>query len=178
MRLHLYTQPPKTKKFLFLFVLQITNSSTKIKFFLFSQFPKEMYGITDDASTRIHLGTKREHIYSELPEVLTIYFSAMKWGQSIEDENFIKTIKNNKIEVCFATHCGRDELIYFINYFKSKRIVGFPEPYKMAAASVFENSLDFQISERLKRRRSNSESENLVLGRKISKSDVSTLFDW
>ncbi|CAB3240898.1 unnamed protein product [Arctia plantaginis] len=149
-----------------------------VKWKVFSQFPKEMYGITSDAASRIHLGTKREHIYSELPEVLTIYFSAMKWGQNIEDENYIKTIKKNKIEVCFATHCGRDELLYFINYFKPKRIVGFPEPYNKVAPSEFECPLDFQISERLKRRRSNSESENLAVGRKISKSDVTTLFDW
>lgn len=34
-----------------------------------------------------------------------------------------------RIDVCFATHCSRSELEYFVNYLSPKRVVGFPHQY-------------------------------------------------
>lgn len=144
-------------------------------------FPKEIYGVTEDSSARLYLRSKYGYKSEENPLELTIYFSALKWGEKINlNEDFI-TYNKNKIEICFSTHCGRDELLFFINYFKPKKIVGFPQDFY-----VDDNFLDCNTEmnedrvkvEPKKRKKDLKEYESVTVGKRVNKSDIEDAFNW
>lgn len=98
---------------------------------IFRQFPKQIYGVTDEES-RILL---RKRYGSHLPQVplhniLTIVFSALHWKSQNLEEEFLTKESDNKISVCYSTHCGRDELMHFINYLNPTIKKGFSKDFK------------------------------------------------
>ncbi|RVE44479.1 hypothetical protein evm_010883 [Chilo suppressalis] len=107
---------------------------------LYRLFPKEVPGVTDDPTvTRIHSCSNRNdrHLHRCLPydtsnkSYLYVHLSAMKWDNfSIEDMTF-QRISENRIDICFPTHCSRSELVNFVSYFSPKQVTGFPNKYEM-----------------------------------------------
>lgn len=162
-------------------------SATQIKTYipgkwdLFSQFPKEMYGITDDSSSRIHLITKYRKRNQRGPEDLCIYFSAMKWESEVSEENFMKIKGKNEIEVCFATHCGRDELLHFVNYLQPKRVIGFPQSLKngprLTPSKMISKPLSIDISP-LKKMKTDNKIDGPSLSKKVTQDVRKRMFDW
>uniref|UniRef100_A0A1E1WS68 Protein artemis n=1 Tax=Pectinophora gossypiella TaxID=13191 RepID=A0A1E1WS68_PECGO len=60
---------------------------------------------------------------------LYIHFSARKWDNYEIDQPTINMLPSNRIDVCFATHCSRTELVHFVRHFSPKKVVGFPNPF-------------------------------------------------
>ncbi|KAJ8706596.1 hypothetical protein PYW07_012674 [Mythimna separata] len=150
---------------------------------IYSQFPKEIYGMTNDASSRIHLCTKYRYKADRSPLELQIYFSALKWGDKLNVEEEFLTFMDKRIEVCFATHCSREELLNFINYLKPKKIVGFPNEFESVSyLGVFQDGdlneeplEEFKISP--KKRKVVKEGEVRV-GKKVSAGVLKEAFEW
>ncbi|XP_022126468.2 protein artemis [Pieris rapae] len=92
-------------------------------------------GVTNNNNEAIiHLCTKRNEknhstcIPRNYPQFVYIHLSAMKW---INSNTFkpIQRMSPTRVDVCFATHCSRSEILGFVNYFKPDRVIGFPNPY-------------------------------------------------
>ncbi|CAG9790567.1 unnamed protein product [Diatraea saccharalis] len=107
---------------------------------LYRLFQNQVPGVTNDAkSTRIHKCTNRNERYPHkcLPYdtsnkcFLYVHLSAMLW-ENFDLENFthVRT-SENRINICFPTHCSRSELVNFVSYFSPKQIIGFPNEYKV-----------------------------------------------
>ncbi|KAL4702404.1 hypothetical protein ACJJTC_002244 [Scirpophaga incertulas] len=104
---------------------------------LYRSYKDLVPGVTNDyTSTRIHKCWNRNEKYahkclpfdSSTKKFLYVHFSAMKWDQfGVEDLTYQKS--NNRIDVCFPTHCSKNEVIYFISYFAAKEVKGFPNEY-------------------------------------------------
>lgn len=60
---------------------------------------------------------------------LFIRLSAMLWEYFDSEESPINRVSDKRVNACFSTHCSRNELIYFVNYFSPKKICGFPNEY-------------------------------------------------
>ncbi|KAF9416887.1 hypothetical protein HW555_005890, partial [Spodoptera exigua] len=102
---------------------------------IYRQFAKQIYGVTNE-ETRIYLRQRQRRMDEspsqyqlDSPHTLNIEFSAFSWLSRNLEENFL-TQNNLKLKVCYSTHCGRDELMHFINYLKPKKIQGFPKAFK------------------------------------------------
>lgn len=98
---------------------------------IFRQFPKQIYGVTDEES-RILLRTRRSSHLPQVPlhNILTLDFSALHWTSPNLEEEFLTKESDNRISVCYSTHCGRDELMHFINYLNPTIKKGFPKDFK------------------------------------------------
>lgn len=147
---------------------------------IYSQFPKELYGTTNDPQSPISLCTKYRHTKNSDPLELQVYFSALKWGdkQNLLEEYL--AIKQNRIEVCFSTHCGRDELLHFINYFKPNKIVGFPNEFdKYNVVDFLNNDFDDEVENVKilpKKRRVMKKAERV--GKRVKESVLNDVFEF
>ncbi|KAJ0184257.1 hypothetical protein K1T71_000680 [Dendrolimus kikuchii] len=101
------------------------------------KFPEILNVITKDPESKVHLCTQRfangDHRNCDIDKTfdktfLYVHFSALRWNNCDVNEKMIN-INQNKMDVCFATHCSRSELNAFVTYFAPKKIVGFREPY-------------------------------------------------
>ncbi|XP_075989994.1 protein artemis-like [Anticarsia gemmatalis] len=162
-----------------------TFIANRLRWQVFSKFPKEMFGITDDCSSKIHLYTKYEFgKLSPDENTLQVYFSAMIWGPDANDEHCIIRETENRIKACFATHCGRDELIYFMKYFPVKKIVSFPEPFicnDSNLTDIYKRPINSKIEVSPKRplKRAASNSPNKVpVSKKLNTMTMKNMFDW
>ncbi|XP_053622589.1 protein artemis-like isoform X2 [Plodia interpunctella] len=111
---------------------------TDAKWRLYSKMFAYIPGVTNDKNlTDIHNCSfySKNHSKCEIPNVnkykfLHIRLSAMKWvDYNIEFIPIDKQTENN-LSVCFSTHCSRSELVYFVNHFSPKNVVGFPNEFK------------------------------------------------
>ncbi|KAJ2941697.1 hypothetical protein O0L34_g10505 [Tuta absoluta] len=138
-------------------------------------------GVTNDSNSKIHLcrnqSEKTDHTKC-LPTIqndtnfLYIHFSAMKWDNfDIEDSTFNR-VSEKRVDVCFATHCSRTELKYFVNYFDPNKVVGFPEPYPIEDLNV--KIERFSIAP--KKRKIIDEKE-VIVDKKIDKDLLKEIFD-
>ncbi|XP_038220494.1 protein artemis-like [Zerene cesonia] len=98
--------------------------------------PHLVPGVTNDSKhTKIHLCTKRTEnnhitcIPNNYPQFLYVHLSAMKWTNYSPNLKSVVHVTQTRMDVCFATHCSRSELMYFVNYFSPDKIVGFPNPF-------------------------------------------------
>ncbi|KAF9824765.1 hypothetical protein SFRURICE_020496 [Spodoptera frugiperda] len=76
--------------------------------------------------------TRRSSHLPQVPlhNILTLDFSALHWTSPNLEEEFLTKESDNKISVCYSTHCGRDELMHFINYLNPTIKKGFPKDFK------------------------------------------------
>ncbi|XP_045509234.1 protein artemis-like [Colias croceus] len=97
--------------------------------------PHLVPGVTNDSKhTKIHLCTKRKNEHTtciprSYPQFLYVHLSAMKWTNYSPNLKSVERVTPSRIDVCFATHCSRSELMYFVNYFSPDKVVGFPNPF-------------------------------------------------
>lgn len=120
--------------------------------------------------------------YCEKKNFLFIHLSAMKWNNYEIDSKCINKVNNNRLDVCFATHCSKGEVLYFINYFSSKKVVGFP--IKFDNSRVIREYVDNpakSFRETRKRERSFDEKvrnpSKSVKCKKVDKTLLSKIFD-
>ncbi|XP_022832135.1 protein artemis-like isoform X1 [Spodoptera litura] len=152
---------------------------------IYRQFPKQIYGVTNEES-RIALRKKNKE---RIPKhTLDVVFSAFSWRSPNLDEKFLVKEGLQRIKVCYSTHCGRDELIHFINYLKPRRIKGFPEDLKennskLSFCSIFTNkdsdaNENFDISPKKRKIvRDNDDKENCKKS-DVVKRKLADVLDW
>lgn len=105
---------------------------------------------------------------------LYIHFSALKWWNYEIDSKCISNVSPNRLDVCFATHCSRNEVLYFIKYFPSKKIVGFPN--KILDESVIRRPVE-KSTKIAKKKRKWSPDEKELNSKKVNKTLLSKIFD-
>ncbi|XP_022831598.1 protein artemis-like [Spodoptera litura] len=121
------------------------------KWQIYRQFPKQIYGVTNEES-RIVL---KKWKYESLPlYTLDVRFFARGWPyENVEEECLRLNFRNlyswviNRIEVCYSTHCGRDDFIHFIKYLKPTKIEGFPLYYMRGSYLDFYSFLTAENSD-------------------------------
>ncbi|CAH2216357.1 jg13317 [Pararge aegeria aegeria] len=104
---------------------------------LYSTIPNLVPGVTNNKNeTKIHLCRNRnekapheECIGYNNKNFLYVYLSAMKWQRITEDFSSVEFVTPTRLDVCFATHCSRKEIYYFVNYLSPDRVVGFPNKF-------------------------------------------------
>ncbi|XP_004922235.1 protein artemis isoform X1 [Bombyx mori] len=140
-RIALHTSARYGYEFVFNEIYNILNMKTYVsddKWALYSKLPS-VKGITNHSEdTMIHLCEKRkwrEFDHSKcLPEhranqkYLNVIFSAMR-HRSMDNENSPLDSRDGVIYVCFATHCSREELNFFVSYFTPDKVVGFRDQF-------------------------------------------------
>ncbi|XP_059047582.1 protein artemis-like [Achroia grisella] len=132
---------------------------------LYRKMPDKVIGVTNDATnTRIHVCYNKwpRHSHANCVKTNTeanylfVRLSAMTWkNYTSEDAPFEMCERDKRLNVCFSTHCSRNELVYFISYFAPKKVVGFPNPYMGCekALVIKENVSDFTFPPRKRFRR-------------------------
>ncbi|XP_063372157.1 protein artemis-like [Cydia amplana] len=102
---------------------------------LYSHIPHLVFGVTNNQSP-VHLcwpKNRKDHTHCTPDpadhKYLNIHLSAQKWIHYDTEDNPINKVSENEIDVCFSTHCSKSELMYFVNYFKPKKVVGFPNKF-------------------------------------------------
>lgn len=75
----------------------------------------------------------------------------MKW-QYCEGENCsVRNETSQRLDVCFATHCSKNELEYFVDYLKPNKIVGFPNDFNVYKRRMFvDNEVDNDLVKKVK----------------------------
>ncbi|XP_026331710.1 protein artemis-like, partial [Hyposmocoma kahamanoa] len=155
---------------------------------LYSKLSNAVPGVTND-QTRIHIcrNSNENKLHTkcikncENKNFLYIHFSAMKWSNYEIDSKCINKVNANKLDVCFATHCSKSEVLYFINYFSPKKVVGFPIKYD--DSSVLRESCNISVeSNRETRKREcsfdrKSKSPKCVKSKKVDKMLLRKIFD-
>ncbi|XP_050360239.1 protein artemis-like [Nymphalis io] len=115
--------------------MKVFVSSEKWRFY--SSIPKLVPGVTNnEESTRIHLCRNRSVDSSHTSCVqkchnnyLFIHLSAMKWQNYEDGKCSVSRVTRERLDVCFATHCSKKEIEYFVDYFAPNKIIGFPREY-------------------------------------------------
>lgn len=123
----------------------------------YSTIPHLVPGVTNN-ETKIHLCRNRsENTPHKLctknyyNNYLFIHLSAMKW-QYCEGENCsVRNETSQRLDVCFATHCSKNELEYFVDYLKPNKIVGFPNDFNVYKRRMFvDNEVDNDLVKKVK----------------------------
>nr|XP_026483118.1 protein artemis-like [Vanessa tameamea] len=116
--------------------IKVFVGSDKWRFY--SSIPNVVPGVTNnEKSTRVHLCRNRSENSSHSSCVqncynnyLFVHLSAMKWLNYKEEKCSVVRVSPKRMDVCFATHCSKKEIEYFVNYFAPDKIIGFPNEYK------------------------------------------------
>ncbi|XP_041983449.1 protein artemis-like [Aricia agestis] len=113
---------------------------------LYSKIPHLVSGVTNNENiTRIHLCTKRyptahnSCINRAYQRFLYVNLSAMKWVNYKSDFTSVSWLAKDRLDVCFATHCSKNELISFTNHLMPNKIIGFPNPWKVEKRKITGN---------------------------------------
>ncbi|XP_032528426.2 protein artemis-like [Danaus plexippus] len=100
---------------------------------LYSSIQHLVPGVTNE-STKIHLCKKKQQhdvcVMESYGNYLHVRLSAMKWTKYRHNDPPVKYTSKDHLDVCFATHCSRSELLFFIRYMSPTKVIGFPNPYR------------------------------------------------
>lgn len=137
--------------------LILINCIFEFFFFYFSTIPHLVPGVTND-ETKIHLCRNRsENTPHKLctknyyNNNLFIHLSAMKWQYCEEENCSVRNETSQRLDVCFATHCSKNELEYFVNYLKPNKIVGFPNDFNVYKRRMFvDNEVNNDLVKKVK----------------------------
>ncbi|XP_045783073.1 protein artemis-like [Maniola jurtina] len=107
------------------------------KWKLYSTIQNLVPGVTNNENeTKIHLcryksenNPHKECIGDNNRKFLYVYLSAMKWRNILNDFSSVELVTPTRLDVCFATHCSRKEIYYFVNYLSPDKIIGFPNKF-------------------------------------------------
>ncbi|CAH2083822.1 unnamed protein product [Euphydryas editha] len=109
----------------------------------YSTIPHLVPGVTNE-ETKIHLCRNRSENASHKSCIqqcygnyLFIHLSAMKWQHCKEEICSVRNEASTRLDVCFATHCSKAELEYFVDYLKPNKVVGFPNEFNVRKRSIF-----------------------------------------
>ncbi|KAL0858431.1 hypothetical protein ABMA27_012308 [Loxostege sticticalis] len=123
---------------------------------IYSDFTDRISGLTNTYETRIHKCSNRSEKYphkncvpdSASTKYLFVHLSAMKWDNINTEQLSISKPSDKRLDVCFATHCSRSEIIHFVTYFSPTNVVGFPNPYEVENAKDDDVKVVFKACKR------------------------------
>ncbi|CAK1553267.1 unnamed protein product [Leptosia nina] len=115
--------------------------------------------------TKIHLCTKRNEknhstcIPNTYPHFLYVHLSAMKW--TYYNVKPVDRVSPTRLDVCFATHCSRWELLSFVDYFKPDRVLGFPNAFENGLKRTIDSETKkVRVDRKLDKKRADTHSQN------------------
>ncbi|KAG7312305.1 hypothetical protein JYU34_001785 [Plutella xylostella] len=152
----------------------------------YRQHPNLAAGVTNDEhKSRLHVCRGSTHRSCSIKQTfglnfLTIRLSAMIWSEYETETSGVQKISDDKVNVCFATHCSRSQIIDFVTYFNPKRVIGFPNKYE-SDSSPFKEKADVDLNcigtPRKRKIESPLFKKTSAVDKKVDKKVLKNLFD-